>query len=81
MFDWKRWQRNFAEVWELRRGSVLEGAPNFLEGASVLEFEETGGILFREYCFGEENSLSFTEFLGKLGEFCAKLGEFALAQK
>ena len=27
------------------------------------------GILFREYCFGEENSLSLTEFWGKLGEF------------
>ena len=24
-----------------------------------------GGILFREYCFGEENSLSLTEFLGQ----------------
>ena len=35
------------------------------------------GILFREYCFGEENSLSLTEFCGKLGEFCEKLGEFA----
>ena len=46
-------------------------------------FWETGGILFREYlvCFGEENSLSFTEFWGKLGEFCEKLGEFALAHK
>ena len=42
---------------------------------------ETGGILFREYCFGEENSLSLTEFWGKLGEFCEKLGEFALAHK
>ena len=40
-----------------------------------------GGILFREYCFGEENSLSLTEFWGKLGEFCEKLGEFALAHK
>ena len=38
-------------------------------------------ILFREYCFGEENSLSLTEFWGKLGEFCEKLGEFALAHK
>ena len=27
----------------------------------------------REYCFGEENSLSLTEFWGKLGEFCEKL--------
>ena len=33
----------------------------------------------REYCFGEENSLSLTEFWGKLGEFCEKLGEFNLA--
>ena len=40
-----------------------------------------GGILFREYCFGEENSLSLTEFYGKLGEFCEKLGELALAHK
>ena len=38
------------------------------------------GILFREYCFGEENSLSLTEFCGKLGEFCEKL-EFAWAHK
>ena len=35
-------------------------------------------MLFREYCFGRENSLSF---FGKLGEFCAKLGEFAFAHK
>ena len=38
--------------------------------------------------FGGENSLSLTEFCGKLGEFCEelgefceKLGEFALAHK
>ena len=31
-------------------------------------------LMFREYCFGEENSLSL---YGKLGEFCEKLGEFA----
>ena len=37
---------------------------------------ETVGILFREYCLGEENSLSLTEFRGKLGEFRGKLGEF-----
>ena len=42
---------------------------------------ETGGILFREYCFGEENSLSLTEFWGELGEFCEKLGEFAFTHK
>ena len=43
---------------------------------------DLGGILFREYCFGEENSLSLTEFWGKLGEFCEKkLGEFVLAHK
>ena len=41
---------------------------------------EIGGILFREHCFGVENSLSLTEFWGNLGEFCEKLGEFALAQ-
>ena len=39
------------------------------------------GILFREYCFRGENSLSLTEFWGKLGEFCEKLGEFVLAHK
>ena len=43
--------------------------------------QETGGVLFREYCFGEENSLSLTEFYGELGEFCQKLGEFAWAHK
>ena len=32
-------------------------------------------------CFGGGNSLSLTEFYGKLGEFCEKLGEFALAHK
>ena len=55
-----------------------------VSGAGVdltLEFQETAGILFREYCFGEENSLSLTEFWGKLGEFCEKLGELALAHK
>ena len=41
--------------------------------------KETGGILFREYCFRDEKSLSLTEFWGKLGEFCEKLGELALA--
>ena len=35
----------------------------------------------REYCLGEENSLSLTEFYGKLGEFYEKLGDFALAHK
>ena len=38
-------------------------------------------MLFRECCLGEENSLSLTEFCGKLGEFCNKLGEFAFAHK
>ena len=42
---------------------------------------ETGGMLFQEHCFGEENSLSLTEFWGKLGELCKKLGEFALSHK
>ena len=50
--------------------------------AFCILFLETGGILFREYCFGEENSLSLTEFYGKLGELCEKkTGEFALAHK
>ena len=37
--------------------------------------------MFREYCFGEENSLSLrlTEFWGKLGEFCENLSELAFA--
>ena len=39
-----------------------------------------------EYCFEstvseEENSLSLTEFCGKLGEFCDKLGEFVFTHK
>ena len=38
-------------------------------------------MLFREYSFGQENSLSLTEFCGNLGELCEKLGEFALAHK
>ena len=47
------------------------------------DMQETAGILFREYCFGEENSLSLTELRGKLGELCEKkkLGEFTLAHK
>ena len=45
------------------------------------DFEEAGRMLFRECRFGEENSLSLTEFYGKLGEFGKKLGEFALAHK
>ena len=51
------------------------------QNSLVLVFKETGGILFREYCFGEENSLSLTEFCGKLGEFCDKLGEFVFTHK
>ena len=38
----------------------------------ILVILETGRILFREYCFGEENSLSLTEFWGKLSELCEK---------
>ena len=38
-------------------------------------------MLSREYCCGEENSLSLTEFWGELGEFSVKLGEFALTHK
>ena len=43
--------------------------------------KKTGRILFREYCFGREKSLSLAEFYGKLGEFSEKLGESALAHK
>ena len=39
---------------------------------------ETGGILFREYCFGRENSLSSAPNSVKFRE---KFGEFALAQR
>ena len=39
------------------------------QAGSLSPIWETGGILFREYSFGEENSLSLTEFRGKLGEF------------
>ena len=48
---------------------------------SVRPLVETGGILFREYCFREDNSLSLTEFWGRLGEFCKELGEFAFSHK
>ena len=37
--------------------------------------------VFERHCFEEENSLSLTEFYGKLGEFCETLNEFALAHK
>ena len=51
-------------------------------GAASKAFLGNGsGILFREYCFGEENSLSLTEFCGKLGEFGEQLAEFALTHK
>ena len=40
-------------------------------------FQGNGRIVFREYSFREENSLSLTEFWGKLGKLCEKLGEFA----
>ena len=36
------------------------------------EYFVSTNFVFREYCFGEENSLSLTEFSGKLGEFCEK---------
>ena len=36
-----------------------------LKGQETLSCEETGGLLSREYDFGEENSLSLTEFLGQ----------------
>ena len=71
--------------------SFFESAPKMrriINGGALKErsspscFEqETGRILFREYCFGEENSLSLTEFYGELGEFCKKLGEFAFAHE
>ena len=60
--------------------SSKTGGLTFFEDFRIV-FWETGGMLFREYCFREENSLSLTEFWGKLGEFCEKLGEFALAHK
>ena len=56
----------------------------FSHGASAISLTYIGngsGILFQEYCFGGENSLSLTEFWGKLGEFCEELGEFVLAHK
>ena len=50
---------------------------------------KSSGTTFRqraEYCFEsavseQRNSLSLTEFWGKLGEFYEKLDEFALAHK
>ena len=49
--------------------------------ASPLYLGNGRGILSRQYCVGEENSVSLTEFYGKLGEFCEKLGEFVLAHR
>ena len=40
--------------------------------SQIMRSRATGGIMFREYCFEEENSLSLTEFYGKLNEFCRK---------
>ena len=63
-------------------GRRFESLLHVFDFFRVLGSEETGGILFQEYCFGEENSLSLTEFYGKLGELWKiKLCEFALAHK
>ena len=61
---------------------VASDVPTAICCIRTLKYQsETGGILFREYCFGEEDSLSLNGFYGKLGEFCEKLGELALAHK
>ena len=39
------------------------------------------GILFREYCFGDENSLSLTEFYGKLGVSSPKITELGVRNR
>ena len=38
----------------------------------VMFLRKMGGILFREYCFGEENSLSLTELRKKNSVSSAK---------
>ena len=52
-------------------GSVSLSVPRYLPKFLPISFfrRVSGGILFREYCFGGGNSLSLTEFWGKLGEF------------
>ena len=57
------------------------GGKTILKKSSEPMQQETLGNGLREYCFGEENSLSPTEFWGKLSEFYEKLGEFGLAHK
>ena len=75
-------QRGAAWAEERLSGALRQSVPQNGRVHLHMIDRKTGGILFREYCFGEENSLSrLTEFWGKLGEFCEKLGEFALAHK
>ena len=60
--------------------ALLSVAAKFL--SCQKQWYEMGGMLFREYFFGEENLLSLTEFWGKLAELCEKeLGEFAWSHK
>ena len=70
-----------AFVWQLCPKHARYSPRSATRSLGSRHWQATGGILFREYCFGEENSLSLTEFWSKLGEFCQKLGEFALAHK
>ena len=71
----RTWKRALRQEWPTKQ----RYSP--IRNITCSEDSETGGILFRECCFGGENSLSLIEFWGKLGEFCEKLGEFALAHK
>ena len=55
-----------SETTEMTKTTRIQGANHRFPEQRVLG---NGRILFREYCLGDENSLSLTEFWGKLGEF------------
>ena len=63
------------------RGLFPQISSDFLTPPSLKPPFAALQILLREHRFGEKNSLSLTEFWGKLGEFCEKLGEFTLSHE
>ena len=67
---WQQGRQGRNRKKETYLGRLAQRTPNKCERYLSTSYLGTGGRLFREYCFGEENSLSLTEICGKLGEFC-----------